>query len=292
MIKAKEPLFRQLQIYLNNLVDKKVNQYYDTNLDKYGSYDSFSQEAIYTTIFNLNQPKTVRDFQRLLKSPLTSNDAIYKNLVRLKADKVTKIISEKETERAIKNLDYVEKTLAQTKVEITTYNNAINKLSPVTSRYTILEKSLSEGQMYSGRELSYKELNNLSKDLENYKYNKIDYEEKLGANQEALRNGLDQPYTHKVWNWSQLEKTRHSGMDGTTVPIDEKFIVYNEVTGDVDYLDFPGDVENYSNPGNVINCGCGVEYIFQEGYQKEETKLFDSLDNLQLLDFKQNRHRF
>jgi hypothetical protein len=287
--KSEKKLYSELDIYMNKLIDEQVNQAYDP---KYKTSYSFAQEAIFLNLFSLNNPSVIRDFQTILNSPLTANDAVISDLVRISADKASMVIAEIETERVLKNLEYVEKTLAQTKLDINTYNNAVSKLSPTSSRYDILEKSLIEGRMYSGRDLSYKELDNLAKNLENYKQNKIGFEEAQAINEEAIGNGLSPVYTHKRWIWSQLEKTRHSGMDGTIVPIGEKFVVVNEVTGDVDYLDFPGDVENYSNPGNVINCGCDVEYIFQEGYSKDDANLSESLDDLKLLDFKQNRHRF
>jgi len=113
----------------------------------------------------------------------------------------------------------------------------------------------------SGKELSYRQLDNLAKYLERYKLNKVDYQTALAINHEAVANGLPPVYTHKRWIWSGLENTRHKGMDGEVVELEEPFTVVNEVSGVVDYLMFPGDVESYANVGNVINCGCFVEYI-------------------------------
>jgi len=180
----------------------------------------------------------------------------------MSADKVTKVISEKETERVLKNLQYVEKSLNQAQFDITKYNSQANKLSSTVSRQSILERSLTNGKMYNGRELSYKELNNLSKDLEKYKQTHIEDQLWQDANKNAVENGLDPVKTHKVWIWSALEKTRHSGMDGVTVEMSEMFDVENEVTGDMDQLRFPRDVENDSNGcSNVCNCGCDIEYV-------------------------------
>jgi hypothetical protein len=50
-------------------------------------------------------------------------------------------------------------------------------------------------------------------------------------------------------------------MDEQVVALEDYFTVRNEVTGDIDYLLFPGDVENYANPGNVINCQCDYEIL-------------------------------
>jgi len=262
MIKSKEPLYKQLQIYLNNLIDKKVNQAYDTNLDQYNGYDSFSQANIFTTIFNLNSVDTVRSFQRIIDSPYTSNDAVFKNLTRISADNTTRVISEAETQRVLKNLDYVEKTLQTAKFDIDKYNQLAKNIS--TSRYDILEKSLEEGKMFTGRELSYKELDRLAENLERYKQHKVDYEEAKAINEEARANGLPDVYTHKQWIWSQLENTRHAGMDGMIVEFYDLFTVTNDVIGEVDSLLFPGDVENYHNPSNIINCQCPYEILKNE----------------------------
>jgi hypothetical protein len=225
-------------------------------------YDSFAKETVYTNIYNINSPQTVKDFKKLVKSPLTSNDAIYKHLTRISADNVTKIISEKETERVLKNLEYVEKSLKQAQFDITKYNSQTSNLSSTVSRQSILERSLIDGRMYNGRELSYKELNNLSRDLEQYKQTRIEDQLWQDANQEAAANGLDPVKTHKVWAWSTLENTRHMGMDEETVPINEMFTVVNEVTGDTDQLRFPRDIENDSNGcSNICNCQCDVEYV-------------------------------
>lgn len=226
------------------------------------SYDSFSKESVYTTIYNMNHPNTVKDFNKLVKSPLTSNESLYKHLVRTSADNTTKIISEKETERVLKNLQYVEKNLQQAQFDIAKYNSQTAKLSSTVSRQSILERSLTNGKMYNGRELSYKQLNNLSKDLEKYKQTLIQDQLWTDANKNAAENGLDPVMTHKVWIWSGLEKTRHSQMDEQTVEINEMFDVENEITGDTDQLRFPRDVENDSNGcSNICNCGCDVEYV-------------------------------
>ena len=132
-----------------------------------------------------------------------------------------------------------------------------------------LKNLLKRVRCFTGRELSYKELDRLAKNLENYKQKRVDYDEARAINNEALKNGLPQVYTHKRWIWSELENTRHSNMDGVIVDFYDLFTVRNEVNGDVDGLLFPGDVENYVNPSNVINCGCDVEYINKDDNVKE-----------------------
>lgn len=285
--KSEKDLYRQLQIYLNNLIDKKVNQINDPDLNKYTA-NSFAQEAIFLNIFSLNNPTIVRDFQTILNSPLTDNNAVTRNLISVSADNTARIISELETERVLKNLEYVERTLEQSKIDLDKYNSLSEKLSPTVSRQEILERSLEEGKMYNGRDLSYKELNNLAKNLENYKTHRVDYDEALAINEEARANGLPPVYTHKKWIWSGLENTRHSNMDDEIVELEDMFEVKNEVSGDIDHLLFPGDVENYHNPGNIINCGCTYEIISDySDYEEINNQL--SEDSLKELDKKYSK---
>lgn len=49
----------------------------------------------------------------------------------------------------------------------------------------------------------------------------------------------DKLVQRKRWDWSELENTRHSLMDGDIVDVDEPFQVYNEVTGETEEGMFP-----------------------------------------------------
>ena len=106
---------------------------------------------------------------------------------------------------------------------------------------------------------SEKLFNNFLNNKELQMTNKADFLYNVNVEDE---NG-NQLYTTKTWIWSGADNTRHSGMDNTTIPIDEAFVVINENTGDVDYLMYPCD-ENGS-PSNTYNCLCemvyGNEYI-------------------------------
>lgn len=122
MTKASNQLQVQLQAYNNRLVDEKVKKYKQSNLD---DYKIFTESAIYDSVFKLNNPKTVRDFKKLINSPYTSNESLYKKLVRTNADNVTKVISERETTRILTNLKYVEKTLEEATIDFKQYDKLI-----------------------------------------------------------------------------------------------------------------------------------------------------------------------
>lgn len=63
---------------------------------------------------------------------------------------------------------------------------------------------------------------------------------------------------YKIWHYTPQPNTRHSGMDGQKVLLDEKFIVTNERTGDTEYMDYPGDPAG--TPSNTANCMCYISF--------------------------------
>lgn len=251
--KANDPLHLKLQLLNNNLVDKKVN-------NPNASGKAFENAVVYDTIYSLNKLSTEKMFRRILESPLTNNSKAFEKLTMKQAGRVNRIISEVETKRVFDNLKYIEKTLSENKINISQYNQ-MAKSFPKVNRLNILEKAAEQGLSTRGREYTYKEIENLSKNLDRYKTHASDYEEALAANKEAEENGYPPIYPTKTWIWSQLDNTRHSEMDGVTVDIEEPFPVVNEQNGDSDDLLFPGDVENDSNNcSNICNCDCSVAF--------------------------------
>lgn len=258
--KAKLPLQIRIQRIANRAVDEKILYYYDeTDIEDY-STPYYKEEILLSEIGNENFLATYQDMSRLLDRSIVNQNHIT-NLEKYNAskqisDKITKV----EVERINKNLQFVEKTLQEAELNIDIYKNLIEKLPKQVSRQEMLQKALRDGSNYKGREYSYKELKNLSRDLERYKTANMDYQVGMIENQQANREGLPTPNNTKTWIWSHLEKTRHEGMDGQTVRFGEKFEVINEITGATDYLRFPADIENdTSNCANICNCGCSYE---------------------------------
>lgn len=274
--KAHHRTYNRIQFINNDLVDKKIlewnNEYSDT------VYNPYTYDNVYAMIIRVNQKASTNDLQRILghsvvtRNPQTELEA--SKVIGSVSDSLTKL----EAERLIKNLDYVENVLSTAEVNIQKYEALIEKLPhqvsrkevlekcitsqeelPASKRQAWLERNLERGASYN-KEYSYRELNQLSRDLERYKTNRLDYETALMENRQAEREGYDRINESKTWIWSALEKTRHADMDGETVDLTESFEVVNEVTGDVDYLRFPGDVENdHNNCSNICNCGCSYE---------------------------------
>ena len=118
----------------------------------------------------------------------------------------------------------------------------------------VVKKSIDDYQVVmNGYVLdSINRLNELSIDVDSYN--------KLRNNGASIVESLSisDKFQTGVYAPCSEEKTRHSGMDNTTIPINESFVVINEVTGDVDYLMYPCD-ENGS-PSNTYNCLCEITY--------------------------------
>lgn len=269
--KARRRTYTRIQFVNNDLVDKMV-------LGHDELYDPFTEANIAYQIGLVNTPATSQDLQRILthsvvtRNPETEIEAA--RVINSVSDSLTKL----EAERLVKNLNYVENVMNTAEVDLAKYEALIEKLPQQTSRKEVLERcitkekdlppskrqawlerNLERGASYN-KEYTYRELNQLSRDLEKYKTNRLDYETAIMENRQADREGYDKINTTKTWIWSTLEKTRHQGMDGETVNLTEPFEVVNEVTGDVDFLRFPHDVEfEHNNCSNTCNCGCSYE---------------------------------
>jgi len=253
-----------LQIRLQRINNKAIDEYilYDsgqTDIEDYGT-PYYKEEILLAEVGKENFLATYTDMSRLLDRSIVNQNHITNmekyNASKQISDRITKV----EVERINKNLQYVEKTLSEAELNIDVYKNLIEKLPRQVSRQDMLEKALETGKNYKGREYSFRELSQVSRDLERYKTNAMDYDVSMIENQQANREGMPPPNTTKTWIWSQLENTRHSEMDGETVRFTEKFRVRNERTGDIDYMRFPQDIENdTSNCSNTCNCCCTYE---------------------------------
>ena len=274
--KARNPIQLAIQFINNRLVDKKIIEWNDEFKDPI--YDPYTVDDIQSQILPYNVRASQQDLQRILQHSLVTRNPTTEIEAMKVIRNVGNDLSKLEAERVVKNLNYVENVLTTADVDIGKYEALVDKLPRHTSRKEVLERCITKGtelpptqrQAWLERNLergasynkryTYKELNQLSRDLERYKTHRLDYETAVMENKQADREGYGRVNDTKTWIWSQLEKTRHEGMDGETVPLTAKFEVVNEVTGDVDYLLFPGDVSNdHNNCSNICNCGCTYE---------------------------------
>lgn len=274
--KAQHRTHTRIQFVNNRLVDKLIHDWNsEHNPDVYNPYD---EDTIRDEINTFNVAASQRDLQRILQHSLVTRNAQTELEAMKVINSVSDSLSQLEAERVVKNLNYVADVLENADVNIAKYEALVEKLPRHVSRKSVLERcinteselpaskrqrwlelNLRRGASYNKR-YTYKELNQLSRDLERYKAHRLDYETAIMENKQADREGYDKVNQTKTWIWSQLERTRHEDMDGETIDLTEKFEVVNSQTGDVDYLRFPGDVENdHNNCSNICNCDCTYE---------------------------------
>lgn len=257
--KSRRPLQQRLQRIANEVIDDFVFTYHSDISDSV--VDKSKPDYYRNKILSLNQADTRRAFARLLEKSILRKDTVNKIAANLHANKVATILTNREVERIQKNVLWADHVISNSEFEIATYRRLAEKMKPTSSRRLMLEKSIQEGTSPRGREYTYKELDRVSRDLEKYKTNSLDLEKLNMENSQSIRDGGDMIHTSKTWVWSRLENTRHSEMDNQTVNLNGKFEVLNEVTGDLDFLLFPGDIDNDDhNCSNICNCKCTIKY--------------------------------
>ena len=253
--KSQRPFRNRLQVVANEAVDDFVLTYYDET--RLPTLPRYSASYLMQEIQALNQAETNRQFSRILDRGILRKDTVNRLQARMTANQVATILTDVEVERIQKNVLWTERVMQQADINIEKYSKLASKLEPTASRKAMIEKCLENGTSITGRQYTYKELRNVHKGLAKYQTNKLDLEASRMENWQAIRDGQEPYITSKTWIWSTLENTRHENMDNQTVPLDSKFEVLNEVTGEVDYLMFPGDIENENhNCSNTCNCMC------------------------------------
>lgn len=257
--KSRRPLQQRLQRIANEVIDDFVFTYHSNISDSV--LDKSNPNYYRNKILSLNQTDTRLAFSRLLDKTSLRKDTVNKIAANMHANKVATILTNVEVERIQKNVLWADHVIRNSEFQIDTYKRLAEKMKPTSSRKLMLEKSIESGTSPRGRQYTYKELRNVSRDLEKYKTNSLDLETLNMENSQAIRDGGDMIHTTKTWIWSRLENTRHFEMDNQTVNINGKFEVLNEVTGDLDFLLFPGDIDNDDhNCSNICNCQCTIAY--------------------------------
>lgn len=252
--KSRKPLQVEIQMIHNEAVDERVFELTDDDYNNTSSQKIYDEPVLLKRIGELNLRATTNDIRRLNRHSILSHDDIARMEMINSAKNISDQLTKLEVERIGKNLEYIEETIKRANLELDVYKGLI-KNNPIKSRKNILEQALTEGKSpVSGREYSFKELDNFSKDLERYKDHQARLDKAMNENSQLQREGYDPIHNKKVWVWSRLEHTRHRKMEGQTVGLYEKFTVQNEVNGDVDYLRFPGDIQGSCS--NTCNCMC------------------------------------
>ena len=247
---AWKPITTKVTRYNNQLVDEVVINKHEINIP-----------AVKTSITALFQPAVLKSYQSILKSPLVPSTLTNRIWIEGTSKEIASMVGTEYSERIGKNIEAIQKILQDTDVNIGKYEQMANKF-PGADRVKIIQKAVDNGESWKGHTYSYKQLDNINNGITKYIDSRA-LQDKYELNTDnALANGTDPAKQQKVWVWSQLENTRHEGMDGQTVGVKDMFTVTNEVTGAVDNLLFPGDFNNdQNNCSNICNCQCDVMYV-------------------------------
>lgn len=230
--------------YQNKIIDKIV-------LDDYDHIDTTEQKKIFKHLFNLNLIPLSEYFRQISRSNPLSVD----ELLNLKNEKfrTAENITKEQNKLFFANFNNVGELVNTHEINKPEYRKIL-KETPNINRGELLRMASDQGinQDLLTNVWSIRDPELLSRNLYREAQMKTD-------NQAAFMNPNIQS---KMWIWSEAENTRHSNMDGDTVPFDDKFEVVNEVTGEVDYMLYPHDPEG--SAGNVVNCLCDIAYLETE----------------------------
>ena len=218
----------------------------------------------------LNKPTVYRNYQKIINSKYTSNDAFHKMLIRNKAEKDLNRIVESQVNRVAKNVDFVEATLKNYEIPVKEYHRMLDeqKNRSVANRKQILEdvaKAREDIMRSEGLNIpssySYRDLDALSEQLITQSQSASEWEEAVAMNEEAEANGKSPVFSQKKWVWTGEGKTtRHYEMNSyPTINFDDTFQVVDENTDTVDEMLYPRDLNGSIE--NVAGCVCEIEYL-------------------------------
>ena len=141
------------------------------------------------------------------------------------------------------------------------------KQDPLISRKDLLLLCLTQGSLPSTR-TPVMDMNYIVNNIKGYIDKTSEFESVVYANANSLMYNGDRIYPQKNWLWSGKKKTRHRGMDGVSVNVNDPFIVTNERTGETCELMYPRDYARDPSGANTVNCGCDVFYPENKELQK------------------------
>ena len=157
------------------------------------------------------------------------------------------------------SLNYVTSISNYVKIDSNKYLKTI-KENPTISRYQAIKKTMNNESLPKNKKVP-------TMNFQQYVDNSISYVDTAGEFESVIyANAISgmwkpKPYQVKSWIWSGKKKTRHRGMDGVTVDVNDPFIVVNEMTGETAQLMFPRDYARDITGANTSNCGCDVLFM-------------------------------
>ena len=253
----------------------KIQQYNNFVIDNYvesvddGNPSNPTQSMLWADLSVLNKPSVYKNYQKIITSKYTSNDAFHKMLIRNKAQKDLNRVVESQVNRIAKNVEFVESTLKNFEMPIKEYHRLLDeqKNRSVANRRQILEEvATTRGDILASEGLniphqSYRDLDVLSEQLIMQSQSQSEWEEVQSMNEEAEAQGKDARYNQKKWVWTGAGKTtRHAEMESyPVIDLDKTFQVVDENTDTLDEMLYPRDLNG--SPENVYGCVCEIEYF-------------------------------
>ena len=254
----------------------KIQQYNNFVIDDYvksvdeGNPQKPSEAMLWVDLAVLNKPSVYKNYQKIITSKYTSNDAFHKMLIRNKAQKDLNRVVESQVERIAKNVDFVESTLKNFEMPLNEYHRMLDeqKNRSVANRRKVMEEvAVARGDILASEGLnipssySYRDLDVLSEQLLRESQSKSEWEEVQAMNEESVANGKSERYTQKKWVWTGAGKTtRHSEMESyPVIDLDSTFQVVDENTDTLDEMLYPRDTNGSFE--NVAGCVCEIEYL-------------------------------
>lgn len=259
----------------------RVQLYNDRLIDKYvESFDSDEDLTVKPTASQLwaelsilNRPDVYKNYNRIIQSKYTSNEAFHNILIKNKANKDLNRIVEAEVERISKNLDYVEQVMRKYNAPFKEYERLVKeqKANSVGNRQQILKDVaikandllVSDGLNIQSNVYSYRNLEATAENLLRQSQMMSKHEEINAINDNYVSEGKDKVYNGKEWIWTGAgQTTRHASNHLQKRQVNEPFIIVNDTTLEIDDLMYPSDPEgSYSN---TFVCYCEVNYLTEK----------------------------
>ena len=245
----------KVQFYNNQQIDEMILRQNDNE------YIKPTYSMLYADLEVLTRPQVYNNYNKLIQSPYIKNDTVQQMLIRNKANKEVDRIVAMELERVANNLNYVENVLKKYDVPKKEYQKLLDqqKNNSINNRRQLFEQvayQANEVSRATGLDIKmpqpYLNLDTFTENLMRQQSMTSEWELK----QEESRNGAD--YTEKTWIHTGAGKTtRHTSNHMQKVKFEDTFVILNDVTGDIDEIDYPCDPKG--SPSNCAICYCEFE---------------------------------
>lgn len=159
-----------------------------------------------------------------------------------------------------KSLGFIDSLATVIDLDVNKYVETVNN-TPTIPRLRAIRENVTSGKVEANRSNPQMDMLGLVDDTKAYVDKASESEAIKYANLLGLMMDGKNYYVAKEWIWSGKKKTRHRGMDGVQVAVNDPFYVINERTGEACELMFPRDYGNDPTGANTANCGCDILYI-------------------------------